>query len=311
VGRQTVRVAAVQWRFRPARDAGVLLSRLDPLVEGAAKEGALLVALPPFVCLALLEEERLGWWKVGVSSPGPKGEAGLRDALLEAAEAWGKVARQLATRHKICLVAGSCLELEASGVLRHRVDVWGPDGALRGTGFQTHPSPQERSWGVGPAAEVEPVAVAGCNVGLLVGDDVRYPEVSRILSLQGANLLVHLWAGGTQGQAEWCSRLWREVQANQVFGVEAALVGGPLGKDRPGRAAVLAPLGLNAQCRDGVLASSAGGDDQVVVATLDFGALQATVDGYPIFDVMNLEQYERYFPGIYLGGDESGDGRAA
>jgi len=210
MGRHEVRAAAVQWRFRPVADVDELATSFDLLVGRAAGEGATLVALPPLACLALVEGPHPTWWKAG--APAPLGD------LRAAAEAWAGISRDLAARHRVFLVAGSCLEPAADGSLRHRADVWGPRGDLRGTACQTHPSPQERAWGVAPAEVVEPIAAAGCRLGLLIGDDVRYPEVSRILTLQGANVLVHLWAGGYRNQAEWSGRLWREVQANQVRG---------------------------------------------------------------------------------------------
>ncbi|MHB1293402.1 MAG: hypothetical protein ACYC4R_00255 [Anaerolineae bacterium] len=81
------------------------------------------------------------------------------------------------------------------------------------------------------------------------------------------------------------SRLWREVQANQVFGLESALAGGGYW----GQAAIYAPCEMLPD-GSGVLAQSPcdqGG--ATVVASLDFTARQRVVDAYPILRLLNPE----------------------
>ena len=52
--------------------------------------------------------------------------------------------------------------------------------------------------------------------------------------------------------------------------------------------------------KSGVLAQAdAEEGEALVVADLDFAALQAVVDHYPIYAMLNPEMYRRYFPGLY------------
>jgi hypothetical protein len=94
-------------------------------------------------------------------------------------------------------------------------------------------------------------------------------------------------------------RLWREVQANQVFGLESALVGGLFEQSCHGKSAIHAPLSMTAE-NDGLLAAAETTDsEEVVVAEMDFGRLQQAIDEYPIYKVLNCRLYERYFPKVY------------
>jgi predicted amidohydrolase len=128
----------------------------------------------------------------------------------------------------------------------------------------------------------------------MIGEDVRYPQVARILALQGANVLVHVAAMPAPFDEEiWLASLWREVQANQVFGVQACLVGECLGQAYAGRSAILAPVEMTEGGR-GILARSSTTDSsQLVTAELDFGALGRVLDSYNILRYFNDGLYTR------------------
>ncbi len=133
------------------------------------------------------------------------------------------------------------------------------------------------------------------KLGLLCGRDVMRPEVSRALAIKGATLLVHSSQQlGKFVEMAWLSGLWREVQANQVFGVEAARVGDGC----EGRSAVLAPLEMT-EARNGVLAvADSDVDECVLVAELDFHERLAVIDDYPIFNFFNVPLYRKELIGV-------------
>jgi predicted amidohydrolase len=129
----------------------------------------------------------------------------------------------------------------------------------------------------------------GC-VGLILGEDIRYPEVARILALQGADVLVHLSATPAAVSDEaWLAQLWREVQANQTFGLQACLVGGGFA----GRSAVLAPVEMTAGDTGILEWAQATTDPEVVIASLDHEARRAVIVNYPIFAYFNAGLYAR------------------
>ncbi|MCD6302480.1 MAG: hypothetical protein J7M15_03015 [Anaerolineae bacterium] len=63
--------------------------------------------------------------------------------------------------------------------------------------------------------------VPRCKLGLVVGGDVLFPEVEHILCLPGAALLVPPGISFQGSRYAMMVRLWRDVQANQVYGLES------------------------------------------------------------------------------------------
>ncbi|MDE3089477.1 MAG: hypothetical protein KGJ80_08850, partial [Chloroflexota bacterium] len=73
------------------------------------------------------------------------------------------------------------------------------------------------------------------------------------------------------------------------------------GQDFKGKSAVYAPVEMTESHR-GVLAQATRADsEEIVSATLDFDAIQKTIDGYPIFSFFNYDFYAREFPRVYRG----------
>ena len=108
---------------------------------------------------------------------------------------------------------------------------------------QTHLGAREKAWGLARGDSLDVFETPLGRIGLIVGEDMRYPEVARILTLQGASILIHVAALPAPFDEEaWLASLWREVQGNQVFGVEACLVGDCFGQAYAGRSAILAPV---------------------------------------------------------------------
>jgi predicted amidohydrolase len=212
--------------------------------------------------------------------------------------------QSLAERTGTWLVPGTLPEMY-EGKWYNTAPLFSPDGKIFGRQRQTHRSLQERAWNLNAGAQLRIFNTELGRIGLVVGEDVRYPEVSRILALQGANILVHPAAGHSpepppspddETRAGPDERvlfdLWREVQSNQVFGVQA----NPIGGAYRGRSAIYAPVEMTEGHR-GILAQAAGdATEEIVSAELDFDALQKVVDEYPIFDFFNYALYRKLSP---------------
>ncbi len=228
-------------------------ARLTALVAPAAVRGARLVALPG---------------RHGADVPG----------YLDAC-------RHVAGKFSMGLVTGSYL---SGGFMEAAVIA--PDGAVVGRQRQTHPGAWERERGLraGDSLDVYPTAVG--HVGLILGEDIRYPEVARILALRGAEVLIHLAATPAPFTEEaWLTQLWREVQGNQTFGLQACLVG----EGYAGRSAVLAPLEMTPG-ETGILERAATTDEaELLVARLDYAARAAVIAHYPVLAYLNADLYRR------------------
>ena len=283
------KVAAVQLKYLRAQSVADFEVRLATVIQPAIDEGAQLVVLPQHSGLALLGAAGAG------ADPLPmlrqKGKALIR--------AFEETCAGLASRFGVWLAPGSIIGADGESLVAQAY-LFAPDGHIAGRQRQTHLGALEKAWGLarGDSLDVFDTPL-GC-IGLIVGEDVCYPEVARILALQGATILVHVAALPAPFEEQvWLASLWREVQANQVLGIEACLVGECLGQTYAGSSAILAPVEMTEGGR-GVLAQSVTIDgEQVVAADLDFDALQKVVDGYHIFRYFNYDLYARVFPSAY------------
>lgn len=289
-GRHPLCVAAVQWHTRPFDSLESLHSSLQaPLME-ATQAGAMLVAFSDGVA------DALAGVMAAVASEALEGDALVRQraACPALAGAFHELAGDLARANGVALAPGPVLVVSAQGM--HRVSsIYGPDGRLLGSQVQTHRTAEERVSGLARGSEVAPIETPVGPVGLLNGADVQYPEVARILSLQGALILVHQGALPHFSQALALSRLWREVQANQVFGIEAYAVG----NGYCGLSAIHAPVEITPGQTGWLARAGEARRGAVLTAGLDLAAREKLCHLYPILGLGNEGQYRRYFPAIY------------
>jgi predicted amidohydrolase len=181
------------------------------------------------------------------------------------------------------LVSGSYLAenyLEAA--------VISPQGIV-GRQRQTHRGAWERARGLERGDTLEIFQTPIGAVGLILGEDIRYPEVGRILALQGADILVHLAADDAPFHAEASVQsLWCEAQANQTFGIQACLVGG----EYHGRGALLAPVEMT-DGDSGVLAQADIDVPACIIADFDHDARRAVQAAYDVTRYFNVDLYRR------------------
>lgn len=283
-------VAAIQMPFAWASSPQEYFDRCNAPIARAAEQGARLVVLPQYI----------GDMLIGVQVPvDPTSsfmdvvQAGgfsnwymcVRRTASMTAQFYVHTFETLAKRYGVYLVPGTIslpgedlhsLFADAE-VIFHASFLFAPNGQLLGEQRQTHRTHADTDeMGVGDTLTLVDSEVG--RIGLLVGADVYHPEVARILCLQGANVLINPIAMPTFSAGYWLRGLWREVQSNPVFGIEAPLAGGGY----HGRATIHAPLELTSG-RTGVLAQAQVDDDVAVVcASLDFDALQQAAQQHPL-----------------------------
>lgn len=291
-------VAAVRREFRWAQSRAAFAAELAELLAQAASEGARLVALPLHTGTALFGLEVAGLSHLSLEAGLAKlvaFDGGERPALVEHGNTVQELAStifgELATKLSLWLAAGSLVTADENGQFWHQATVFDSHGQVVGRQRATHRSVSEQNWGLLGTSELNLLDTDVGPVGLILGEDVRYPEVSRILSLQGARILVHLSGGGSAGMPIRLAGLWREVQANQVFGIEASLA--------PGWATIYCPVELDHAGR-GLLADSGWGHDPVVVsAALDSDACRDLRRVYDIAGYFNQGWYREVLPKAY------------
>jgi deaminated glutathione amidase len=251
-----MRAAAVQLSSTPDLDRNLVAA--DRLTRAAAAHGAVLVVLPE------------KWPVLGTPEQTAAGAQPLDGAALSWARA---TARELG----IDLVAGSIAERVEGADKGANTSVHvGPDGEDRAVyrkihmfdvevGGRTYRESEHEAPGDEP---VMSELADGSGLGLTICYDLRFPELSRILAVRGAQVLtVPAAFTETTTRDHWEVLLRARAIENQCFVIAANQVGEPApGIRTGGRSMIVDPWGL-------VLAQ-APDQETFVVAELDFGRLE-------------------------------------
>ncbi|MFZ1756914.1 MAG: nitrilase-related carbon-nitrogen hydrolase [Caldilineaceae bacterium] len=186
---------------------------------------------------------------------------------------------ELAKEFDLTLVAPSAyLPDPADGIVRNIAVVYGPGGER--LGYQAkgilHPEDEDLAQ---PGAEWNVIQTDVGRIGLMLGGDVLYPEIGRLLAYQGAEILVAQGAATERVLYEKLrAGMLARMQDNQLFGAISFLVGHNEFSRRQrdpfaGKSAILAPQELTPNA-SGVLVESANfRSESVMAAVWDFPAL--------------------------------------
>ncbi|MFN2471865.1 MAG: carbon-nitrogen hydrolase family protein [Gaiellaceae bacterium] len=251
-----LRVACVQMTSRADKSAN--LEAAERLVARAAAAGAELVVLPE------------KWNAIGTPE-----ELHAAAETLEEGESVAALAGW-ARHHGVALVGGSITERrEGRAKLSNTSLVFDREGSLAAVYRKIHLFDVDvgghvyrESDAEEPGEEVVTGDVAGWRVGLSVCYDVRFPELYRILALEGAEL-VTVPANFTlyTGKDHWHLLLRARAVENQYFVAAAAQIGETMpGKPSYGRSLIADPWGI-------VLAE-APDEETLVVAEIDRARLE-------------------------------------
>jgi beta-ureidopropionase len=179
------------------------------------------------------------------------------------------------------------------GVVYNSAILIGPDGEIIGIYDKTHPAPWERRDGggwaaVGTRADVFETALG--NIGMIICYDGDFPELSRLLAVKGAEVIVR--ASALQRSYDiWYITNAARAYDNHVYVVASNLVGpDALGNYGFGHSMIVNPIAWRlAQAR---------GTEEIIAAKLDPEPLRYITWGsksLQTFDHLedrNLELYE-------------------
>jgi predicted amidohydrolase len=251
-----IRVACVQMTSRADKAAN--LEKAERLVAQAAATGADVVVLPE------------KWNAIG--------DAAVYHATAEPLEGGESVAAmsEWARAHGITLVGGSIAERRAGREkLSNTCLVFDPEGQVVATYRKIHLFDVEVGGVVYRESEAEepgdePVVAEAedWKIGLSICYDVRFPELYRILTLEGAQLVtVPAHFTTPTGKDHWHVLLRARAIESQLYVVAAAQIGETLpGKPAYGRSLIADPWG--------VVIAQAPDEETVIAAELDLAHLQ-------------------------------------
>ena len=229
-----IRVACVQMTSRTAKAAN--LETAERLVAQAAATGADVVVLPE------------KWNGIGDAACYHESAEPLDGGdSVTAMASWART-------HGITLVGGSIVELREGREKRSNTSVvFDSDGQIVATYRKIHLFDVEvggvvyrESESEEPGEEAVVVEVEDWKLGLSVCYDVRFPELYRILALEGAQLVtIPAHFTTPTGKDHWHVLLRARAIENQLYVAAAAQVGETLpGKPAYGRSLIVDPWGL-------------------------------------------------------------------
>ena len=270
---EKIRVAAVQMTSRADKAAN--LEQAERLVAQAAATGADIVVLPE------------KWNAIG--------DAAVYHATAEAIEGGESVGAmaEWARTHGITLVGGSIAERrDGREKLSNTSLVFDPEGHIVATYRKIHLFDVEVGGVVYRESEAEepgddPVVadVEGWKIGLSICYDLRFPELYRILALEGAELVTvpsHFTLH--TGKDHWHVLLRARAIENQLFVAAAAQIGETIpGRPSYGRSLIADPWGT-------VLAQ-APDEETVIAAELDRAQLREIRETLPSLKNRQADAY--------------------
>lgn len=256
-----MRACAVQMPHGETFEANLRVAR--EMLDEAAAGGAALALLPEYF--------------FAVFPGGPPAAAArageIRALCSEASRALGIV------------VAGNLIEARGEGAFAN-VGVAYEGGRLVLEQAKVHPMPREAAAGVAGGPSFRAARVAGYDTGMLVCADVLYPEASRVLSLQGAEVLLNPvmspYREEDDGREARVAMYVARAYDAGAFVVKAA---GYKERSIAGRSLITAPWGVLARAK---------GDftKELLYADLDFDKLRAFREKQAQFPARRPEAYD-------------------
>ncbi len=277
-----MRVAALSMVGLDLTDLDSYRESLCALIAGSASR---VLVLPAYSSLAL------GFGTGNLRAASTFNET--RVAVLSAGAGWNEkfliLHAAIAREMSVYLAAGTVFESEG-GHYYHTAFCFDPSGEVCCRQRQTHLTFDERAGGLSRGEEVATFALDDFKAALMCGNDCRHPEVGRILSLEGTDIL--LCSGALQGGYNcWMqvAGVWAQVQQNQTWAVEAQLGIRVAGCDFGAGSAVIGPCEITPG-QSGYLARGYP-HTPLVTAELDEEARRRLKRKYPLLELLNPAAY--------------------
>ena len=226
-------------------DLNANINRVLDLTAETARQGAEFIIFPELV-LTGYNQELLG-------------DKLVRLALTPEDEPIQQLA-QAAGRHQVYLIAGFIEKRAIPGVVYNSIVICGPDGSILRIYAKSHLFATENLH-FRPGASLDTLQTKYGRVGPMICMDIGYPEVARILSLQGAELLLAPSAWITEDEDLWALHLRARALDNLVFVAGINRVGSEGNLHFIGQSMVVNPRGH--------ILSQLQGEEGILIATID------------------------------------------
>lgn len=189
----------------------------------------------------------------------------------------------LASRFRMLIVGGSILERRGD-IIYNTCPVIGKDGRLLGTYDKIHLFPPfDEDKHITSGTKLPVIKTIYGQFGVMICFDIRFPEVSRSLALQGAQIIFCPAEFPVERISIWATLLRARAIENQVFVVGCNRVGSDGKNIFGGRSAIIDPEGK----------TLAQGDDtqQLVKAVIELDQVTSIREQLPLSKLRKKELY--------------------
>ncbi|WP_423181255.1 nitrilase-related carbon-nitrogen hydrolase [Arthrobacter sp. NyZ413] len=272
-----LKIAATQFALRPETSLDVFFEHVSDLVQRAAGAGAELVLLPELVTTGLLASHP----DSAELSPDRVDEV-YRTLFPLIADHYVDRMSDLARQSGTVIAGASNIRLHVDGSFRNTAYLFHPDGRVDAQD-KLHLTPPERAMGITPGDRVSLFNVNGFRVALQICADIEFPEVSRELALEGAELILApslTWNSRGSNRVRYGAHA--RAMEDQLYVAVAPLVGSngfPVGSPLhcTGFAMIATPLDRTFGVNDGVLAAHQDNREEgFILAELDTALVAAS-----------------------------------
>lgn len=265
-GSGKVRVACVQYQVRQIQNFTHFAEQVEYFIQTAAEYRSDFLVFPEFFSVQLLSQPEL---RKLPAKDGIKKLASLESDFLN-------LLSQLAKEYGIYIIGGSH-PMARNNLLYNVCPIVMPDGNVL---FQPklHITPSEkRHWGIHGGNNLNVISTPKARIGINICYDVEFPEASRFLADEGAEILfVPYCTDDRQGylRVKYCSQA-RAIE-NQIFVVTSGIIGNlpsvPAMDIHYGRAGIFTPSDFEF-ARDGIQAEADSNVEMLLVSDLDLNDL--------------------------------------
>ncbi len=252
------------------------LEKIAGMCREAASRGVKLVVAPEYAMASLKREEM----PIVVAED-------LQGSFV-------KRLREIAREHEVYLVVG--IYEKAAGEKAHSTAVMiNPEGEIIATYRKLHlydaMEVKESEKIIAGDDITAPVKTELGMIGMEICYDLRFPEITRILALKGADIIAvsSAWFAGPLKEEHWLTLLKVRALENGVYMLGA----NQTGRLRCGRSAVVDPMG--------VVVAEAGEEEKVLVAEVDLERMKRVKELLPVLKHRRSDVYSLSLGGLRVG----------
>ncbi len=250
--KEEVKVSAVQLSVEPLQ-LEKNIERMEYYVKSEAEKGAELIVFPELANIGYITPSMPG------ESAGPEGFASVISQYIRAAETvpgpTTEALSKLTKKHNVYVVVGLAQKHPVvSGSLYNSGVLLGPNGIV-GVHHKMHlPLNEKHYFYPGSTSEVFKTELG--NIGVNVCYDGRFPELSRVMALKGAEIICTVWAisaglgSVTPDMNTLKYRTYTRAQENGLFYVSCNRSGRQGEQYFTGHSAIAAPNGTIISCSE-------------------------------------------------------------